>query len=302
MKQWLAKNYKVYLLIGYTFLLLIHFVIKDNFFPLSIVFYVFPLLILIGIAAFLALLFFRIKKYRTVLLIVFISLSVNWIQNYYFSTEINTSESTSKIFYWNIAKKNRLPIGNILKHVQRHQPDILAFVEATRATLSNLDSLKVELPNYNFIKLKGAMLVASKKKMRFLDFKVKTDAYKVNLLEIKTNTSSFKFIVTDLTAYLHVDKKELLNFVLNYAIENDVDGIIGDFNTPFESVHFNDFNTNYNSFHSYNDGFTTTWPLALPLFEIDHIWLSKKYKPIKLYKAYNDDSDHALLISHFVLN
>jgi hypothetical protein len=105
MKQWLLKNYKAYLLIGYAFLLLVHFLLKDNFFPFSIIFYAFPLLILIGISAILALLFFRRKKYRTVLLIVFIGLSVNWIQNYYYSTEPAALESTSKIFYWNIAKK-----------------------------------------------------------------------------------------------------------------------------------------------------------------------------------------------------
>jgi len=302
MIQWIKKNYKVYFFIGYTFLLLIHFVLKDSIFPLSVVFYAFPLLILIGLGFFLTLLFFRRKKYCITLLIITSATCFYWVQNYYYSTKTKITEDTSKILFWNVAKKHRLPLQNISHHVQQHQPEILAFVEVIRETTSNLDSLKKELPNYNFKVLKGAMLVGTRNEVEILDFSYKTDAYKINLLELQTNNSRFKFIITDLTAYLHVDKKEILNVLLNYANKNNVDAIVGDFNAPFESIHFKDFNINYQSFRRFNDGFTATWPLGIPLFELDHIWISKKHQPVRLYKKYHKSSDHALLISEFIFN
>ena len=113
-----------------------------NLFQLSIVFYAFPLLILIGIGVSF---FFRRKQNRTTLLILLVGLSEYWIQDYYFSTESDLSEKTSKILFWNVAKKDSLPIDNISKQVITHEPEILAFVEVTRETLSDFDSLKLKL-------------------------------------------------------------------------------------------------------------------------------------------------------------
>jgi hypothetical protein len=78
--------------------------------------------------------------------------------------------------------------------------------------------------------------------------------------------------------------------------------VVGDFNIPFESIHFKDFKNNFISFHSFNNGFTATWPLGIPLLELDHFWVSKKHQPVRLYKKYYKASDHALLISEFTFN
>jgi hypothetical protein len=222
------------------------------------------------------------------------------MSTYYISTEIKPSNTVSKVLFWNLAKREQLSINYIFNQVNKHQPDVLAFVEAPHTTLKNLDSLKMKLPEYSFKTLEGAMLVAAKENIELLDFKIKEDAYKVNLLEIKT--SNLKFIVTDLTANVLVDKKEILSFVSDFAKKNNVDIIVGDFNTPFESVHFNHFYDGFSTFHYYNNGFTATWPLGIPLFELDHIWISKKHQPIHLIKEYHEASDHALLISNFIIH
>lgn len=125
-------------------MLLIHFGFKDNLVQLNIVFYAFPLLILIGIGVSF---FFRRKQNHTTLLILLVGLSVYWIQDYYFSTESDRSEKISKILFWNVAKKDSLPIDNISKQVITHEPKILALAEVTRKTLSDFDSLKIKLLN-----------------------------------------------------------------------------------------------------------------------------------------------------------
>lgn len=297
----LKQYYKAYLLVGYALLLVIHFLLKDHIFPISIVFYAFPLPILIVTALGLVVLFFRRKQYRLTLMITALLLTFIWWKNYYFETETKHQQKISKLLYWNLAKRSQLPIAYISEKVNQHQPEILAFVEAPHTTLKNLDALKKALPNYSFKTLDGAMLIAAKGDIELLDFDLEEDNYKINLLKIKTNTLNLKLILTDLTANVFVNKEIPLSFVSNSAKTNDVDIIVGDFNTPYESVYFDEYKQNFTSFHTYNNGLTATWPLGIPLFEIDHMWMSNKHQPQYLNKYYSDASDHALLISEFII-
>ncbi|WP_298900162.1 endonuclease/exonuclease/phosphatase family protein [uncultured Psychroserpens sp.] len=274
---------------------------KDYLFPLSIVFYASPLPLLILSGLLLLGLYFRRKTYRIALLIVVCLLSLHWLGNYYLSSKPLANKGNSKILFWNLAKREQLSISSITNQVNVYQPEILAFVEAPHTTLKNLDALKTALSNYNFITLKGAMLVAAKGDITLLDFNLKEDAYKVNLLDISTKTSHIKLMITDLTANVFVNKKAPLEFVVNYAQNNDVDLIVGDFNAPYESTFFKPYESNFTSFHHFSNGFTATWPLGIPLLELDHIWLSKRHEPIKLTKHYHNASDHAMLISDFRL-
>ncbi|WP_299338089.1 endonuclease/exonuclease/phosphatase family protein [uncultured Psychroserpens sp.] len=298
----LKQHYKAYLLVGYAFLLLIHFIAKDHVFPLSIVFYAFPLPILIVIGLCLTGLFFRRLSYALPTLALTVLLVIIWKTNYYFSTEKVYRQNSSKVLFWNLAKRAQLPVDQISDKVKTHQPEILSFVEAPHTTLKNLDDLKLALPNYNFKTLKGAMLVAAKGDIELLKHEYKDDSHKINMVQISNNSKHLKIIITDLTASVFINKKQPVNIVLGIAKANAVDFIAGDFNTPYESVFFKEYKTNYNSFHNYNNGFTATWPLGIPLFEIDHIWISKQHEPIRLNKYYNDASDHALLISEFEIH
>lgn len=296
------RYYKAYLLLGYAFLLFVHLVLKDHFFPLSVIFYAFPLPILIIITLGLTLILFRSKTFRISLIITSILLSILWYKNYYFTTQIEKQPNTSKILYWNLAKKSQLSVSQISDKVNLYQPEIIAFVEAPHTTLKNLDQLKSVLPQYNFITLKGAMLVGSKGEINLLKSEIKYENNKINLLQITKDSMHIRFILTDLTASLYQNKKIPLTYVSEFAKIHEVDFIIGDFNTPYESVHFNTYKLDFSSFHSYNDGFSATWPLGFPLYEIDHIWISNAHQPLRLHKFYNDASDHAMLISEYILN
>ncbi len=296
----IKKNFKTYLLFGYAFLLVVHFFIKDNLFPLSILFYATPIPILLGFGLILLIIVRKQKWFRLAILTCVISLGIHWMQCYYLTSEkIDSNEEHSKVLYWNLAKRDRLPVAYISNQVETHQPEILAFVEAPHTILKNLDSLKLTLPNYDFKILMGAMLVASTGDIEYTKNEFLKDRYKINLLKITTQKSTYNLIITDLTASIPINKKEPIDFLLQCAKTHNVDLIVGDFNTPFESVHFNAYTNDYYSFHHYNNGFTATWPLGMPLLEIDHIWLSKLHQPKHLYKYYSKHSDHALLVSEF---
>ena len=296
----LKQNYKAYLLFGYAFLLLVHFLIKDRIFPLSILFYASPMPILILVGLVLLVICFRRKKIRISLIIICGILIALWLKNDYQTTKPVSNKESSKVLFWNLAKRDQLPIDALKQSVTNYQPDVLAFVEAPKEILTNFEALKLELPDYNFEVLGGAMLIAAKGNITLLDFVYEDDIQTSAVLKITLRHKSIKMMISDATSNLLVDKKVPLEHILNLANQNQVDYIVGDFNTPYESAFFDLYKENFESFHSLNDGFTATWPMGIPLLELDHVWLLKKHKPIVLKKEYFNASDHALLIAEYL--
>ncbi|MGB6269558.1 MAG: endonuclease/exonuclease/phosphatase family protein, partial [Olleya sp.] len=81
-----------------------------------------------------------------------------------------------------------------------------------------------------------------------------------------------------------------------------IDVVVGDFNTPYNSVHFDSYKNNLKSFHQFSRGTTATWAYGFPLLELDHIWLNQKLTPIQLKKFQYKISDHQLLIAKYLEN
>jgi endonuclease/exonuclease/phosphatase (EEP) superfamily protein YafD len=296
----LKQNYKAYLLLGYAFLLLIHFIVKDTIFPISTIFYSFPIPIIIGIGIIISFLYFKNKAYFYLLIIIQFSLVFYWLNNFYYAQyEKINSTNTSKILYWNVAKKDKLPIDIIIKETKLNKPEILAFVEATYVTKDDIKQLQDALPGYTFKDLRLQMLIGVKGKINSEKQYTSDKSYNVYLINTTINNKTINFILSDVYAYPFINKEPPLNAILQIANSNNASFIVGDFNTPYESVHFSNYFKNYRSFHSYGKGFTATWPLEIPFFEIDHIWITNKLSPISLDKKYYNVSDHKLLIAEF---
>ncbi|WP_299228641.1 endonuclease/exonuclease/phosphatase family protein [uncultured Psychroserpens sp.] len=296
----LKQNYKAYLLIGYAFLLLIHFVFKDHIYPISTLFYSFPIPIIIIIGSLIILLHIRKKVHFYCLFITLLGLVFYWLSNFYYVQIDKTIPlNTSKILYWNVAKKPQLPLDIIIEQTKEHQPKVLAFVEAKYITQNDLDILKKVLPDYTFKDLYAHMLVGVKGKINSAKIYAQKKSHEAYLINATINNKTVNFIVVDIYAYPFVNKKPALDSIIDVAKTHNASFIVGDFNTPYESVHFLNYHKNYTSFHTYNNGFTATWPLGIPLMEIDHIWLSNKYSPVSLEKEYHSESDHALLIAEY---
>nr|WP_321235989.1 endonuclease/exonuclease/phosphatase family protein [uncultured Psychroserpens sp.] len=296
----LKQNHKAYLLIGYAFLLFIHFVIKDLIFPISIIYYCFPLPIIIGLGIILMSFYFRKKVYFFSLFILVGIITFHWLSNYYYVQFEKTPVSdTSKILFWNVAKKKQLPIDIIINETNLHKPNILAFVEAKNISEADINKLSEALPDYIFKDLYSQMLVGVKGQLNSEKKYVVEESHKISLINATINNEVIDFIISDVYAHPFINKKLPLKAILDIAESNNVSFLVGDFNTPYESVHFSSYFKNYTSFHSYSEGFTATWPLGIPLFEIDHIWINKKFVPISLEKKYFKVSDHALLIAEY---
>jgi endonuclease/exonuclease/phosphatase (EEP) superfamily protein YafD len=77
--------------------------------------------------------------------------------------------------------------------------------------------------------------------------------------------------------------------------------VMGDFNTPWESVHFDPFRaTMHHAFDRAGSGLSPTWPLPLPLLELDHVW----GREVRFTSCVHEDlgaSDHRAVAFEFLV-
>lgn len=72
--------------------------------------------------------------------------------------------------------------------------------------------------------------------------------------------------------------------------------VLGDFNTPWESARFDDFRRSMtHAFDRSGNGFAPTWPLPIPVMELDHVW----GRGVKFSSCRHEDlgaSDHLAVV------
>lgn len=296
------KKYKVHILIGYVFLLSVHFGFKDHFYITGIFFYPFPLLTLILALIPLFVLFYSKIKMRLILLSLAGLLSFFWIKNYYINYENKNTIVSRSILFWNIAKQKDYNINDLKKVIETKNLDAVILIEVIHKDNQFNTEFKELLNDFSIELLEGDMLIATKGNIIIKNYSKEHRNYKINHIQIELEKDSYSLAIVDVFGSPFHNRKYVLNKITTYSNDNNIDIILGDFNTPYESVHFDKFKSNYNSLREYQNGFTATWPIGIPLLELDQIWLNKKLTPLNLEKQYTKSSDHALLIGEFYSN
>ncbi len=270
-------------------LLLIHFVLKETTFFFSLLYYTFPLpLIILGIVIFSI---FQIKNTRIFNLILAILLSVIWIGR---SFKINTSEivkeSDIEVMFWNATHKREF---NDVFERTNHLPDIIVLVEYHAEELAET---KLKFPDFFYYWHEESEIgIFSKKEIEIKDvFVSKDETFVINFV-----TNGLNFYAIDVASSMHVFRKNQLEFVTKCINTNKNTILLGDFNTPLESRFFNDIKTNFNQvLNEKGNGFRETWFWNIPLLSIDHIWVSKDLQILNAEKISTFKSDHVMLKTH----
>jgi hypothetical protein len=279
----LLQRINVIVIIG---LLLIHFILKENNYVFSLLYYSFPLPIIIAIIAFLSL--FLKKKVRIYNLILVLILLGLWFGRSFKINEPGTIHETDiEVVFWNATHKREL------KHVFEkvdELPDLIVLVEYHA---EELEETKLKLPDcYYYWHEDSEIGVFSKKPI---------DVKKVFISEDETAVINFtshgiNFYAIDVASSMNVFRKNQIAFVQECVASDKKTIILGDFNTPLESKFLKDIENNFS--HVLNEkgnGFRETWFWNLPLLSLDHIWVSKDLKILNAEKIATFKSDHSMI-------
>lgn len=90
-------------------------------------------------------------------------------------------------------------------------------------------------------------------------------------------------VVADVRSQPWISREQAMAAILRAAGDDPRAIILGDFNTPPESVWFREWRTR--GFSLANDGprrgFRETWAYGLPLLTLDHVWLAPGWRPLR---------------------
>lgn len=265
-------------------LLILHFIIKDRTYEWSLIFYPFPLPVIIGIVVGLSLFLGTRKKYNLIIAGV---LLVIWLaRSFRFTFSEPISEADIEVVFWNTSREHHFEDA-ITQYGSF--PDVMVLAEA-----SDLDfkDLQAKHPEYHFYKSTRELSIFSKHPMTIVSDN--TSHYHTSVVHFET--SGIHFYAVDVTGSKDVPRHWELDYVDAHIQFGKQTVVLGDFNLPYESLYFKEIKQHFNHwFSSKGNGFRETWPWGLPLLSLDHIWVSKDLEILDSKKLVSLESDHEMI-------
>ncbi len=266
-------------------LLIIHFVLKDSSFKKSLLFYSFPLpiiiLIILGLTIFLSR---KVRRYNLILAAV---LLVVWLGR---SFKVNLPEdiidTDIEVVFWNASHDRGFQEAF---NENEAVPDVLVLVEMSK---NKIKDLQQKYPNYYFYESEEGIGIFSKTPLEIEWEK----SSKFSTIVLKFKTEGVIFYAVDGVASMDVPRAWGLKYINSLIEEKEKTILLGDFNIPLESTLLKLIEVNFNNaFAEKGNGFRETWFWNIPLLSLDQIWVSKDLKILKTEKISTFKSDHSML-------
>lgn len=279
-KTYFTKSLQIFLCIA----LLIHFTIKDTFYLSSLLFYTTPLpLIVLGLLFLLLFVKASARKYYVMATVV---VGAIWFNRSYTSSAEVTIENATEVVLWNSYRRANFEDAF---SESNSIPDVLVMIEADK---ENYQKIRENYPNYHFELTNKGIGIFSKTPIQ-IHSNIKTEQH---VVVVHFSTKNTNFYAIDVSADLRFFRKTMLQSVLSEIKTTEKTIILGDFNTPFESLFFENFKKKYqHAFAEKGNGFQETWFWNLPLLSLDHIWVSRDLEILKTEKIATWKSDHSML-------
>lgn len=200
------------------------------------------------------------------------------------------------LLYWNLCRPKGLD-PHAVEMVRELRPQIAAFVEPGPEIAHLLPAYEAALPGYKVAWMPRGILWLSRLNSRYRERGRLDETGAFARFEVYEPGPAFPVVIADVHPYIFKPRERQLQELLGHARDRADVILAGDFNTPFESVHFDAWRTLFtHAFSAAGTGFRETWPAGLPLLSIDHIWVGKAWEVLEARKLWRlAGSDHAAL-------
>jgi endonuclease/exonuclease/phosphatase (EEP) superfamily protein YafD len=212
----------------------------------------------------------------------------------------SNAESDFSVLYWNVARGKENSVKLISERIESLNPDIIGLVEAENIDVTSFIKYQAQPYNYTFKKIGSDLLVGTKREIIKITNFDSDHFFKYGEIKVKINSKTYNLYIVDIFANQPYFRKRILDSLYkNIDLENN-NIILGDFNTPYESIHLEIFKQSFwNAEREAGSGFIASWPDKYHLLQIDHIWSSKSIVPVFSSNESTDISDHSMLFTKF---
>ena len=296
--RWTAKAATAFLAGG----LSVRLTVGDTLPGLSALYYATPWSVLAASAIFPALLWARRRQWLAVAGFALVSLccAVAWVRDA-FRPVTPAGKSSLRVAYWNVGRPEST-LGDVLNVVGDIHADVFGFGETKkmRGDIPPRPEWLERQPDKQILPLRRHMLLASPTKAVQLHDGFLNDRGQYALTQTELHGRKVLILMADFDAIIAWSRKPAFDRLIEIidSIGDEPLIVMGDFNTPSDSAFFAPMRSRLKDvFETAGRGYAKTWPMPLPVLDLDHIWVSHHFRVVNGEHRTTFLSDHRPVIA-----
>lgn len=255
--------------------LLVRLTIRDRWPIFSTIDYALPppLLAVLGFLAAL-----RTRKSRPKWAAVFVGIAVLCVAWTGWQSVLHRAEAVPpnalKVCFWNTCR-GWFGWENIAGEIRRWDADLVGLVEAGEDSADRQAFWAEQLPGYETRALGHGMVILTRGHILQSNVGWLDGLGVCMYVEVELRGKTATVVIVDIESNPTFSRKAPIESLHTQLLTRPPGPVIvmGDFNTPTDSVWFGEMHKDFHhAFTSRGNGYAPTWPVPLPVLEIDHVW------------------------------
>jgi vancomycin resistance protein VanJ len=288
--------------------LALRFTVRDQFHPLSLVYYVTPIASLpiwLLLANFMRIRnrdFEKSKSNRLRRRLVAIA-CLGCVAWGYCSENVERAEAAKsgdvRLVFWNTSH-TAMGVNRLATHLKAWDASVIGLVEAETYYPQILEEWQSQLPEYKVIKAHFGGLIAVKGTVeRQFSHHLSPTSW-CEQFDLTVGGDQFTVLLVDISAQLSLSRRQPVQELADLAktLDDRPVVIMGDFNIPDDSILLRPLSENCrNAFREHGTGYAPTWPMPLPVLALDQVWVNQRVKVSQCEHIWSINSDHRPVIT-----
>lgn len=207
-----------------------------------------------------------------------------------------SSQRDLRVVLWNLGRWE--PRAEVATQLLDHDPDVIVLIEALTTTEGRAWSTffeGYEASSADFTQI----LVLTRSKAQDLGFAKLARQARARFFRVEHPAGEFSLAAMDVASRLNSFRKEPIEWVNRMARQHEATLILGDFNTPSDSVHFDALREGWDlATDLAGDGYRPTWPMPFPVLDIDQVWVRRDagVRVLRAVSGWSRATDHRPVI------
>jgi endonuclease/exonuclease/phosphatase family metal-dependent hydrolase len=201
----------------------------------------------------------------------------SWFHIAYRHQPCTTPRGELRVLFWNAAR-GRGSWPGVADFASGFEADVIGLVEAGNASKGQQTFWRERFPDHDVYVPGRGLVILTRGRITDKRYHRLGTVSRCAVVEIDLDGRQLRVVVVDVAVALFSKRESVLNAAFGIAkMREDIPTIImGDFNTPVDSVWFRHARESFtNTFEAAGAGLLVTWPLPLPVLALDHIWISR---------------------------
>lgn len=205
-----------------------------------------------------------------------------------------TPDEGIRVMYWNVSR-GIAGWETVIRRIEHERPDLVALGESGFPSSEFRAMWRERLPQYDISFLGGGMMCLVRGASHQSEVRQIARFSEARQIDVTIDDTDIRCLIVDVYAHPLYDRAATLSDIARVADQSSDKPLIvlGDFNTPLESVHFRHLSRNHvNAFDRSGSGYLATWPAFAPVLSLDQIWINRLLEVVECRHGRTSASDH----------